>query len=71
AQCLALVPGVSLSGITISAGMLAGLKGEAATRFSFLLSAPIIFGATAKVMLKPENLHAFGSEPAIYLTGII
>jgi undecaprenyl-diphosphatase len=66
AQCLALVPGVSRSGITISAGMLVGLDRVAATRFSFLLSAPIIAGATLKVMAKPENFHQLTAEPLLY-----
>jgi undecaprenyl-diphosphatase len=46
-QALALVPGCSRSGTTITAGMLLGLKREAAARFSFLLSVPIILGAGA------------------------
>jgi undecaprenyl-diphosphatase len=41
AQALALVPGISRSGISISAGMLAGLRREAAARFSFLMATPI------------------------------
>jgi undecaprenyl-diphosphatase len=45
AQALALVPGVSRSGITISAGLLLGLDRESAARFSFLLAAPTIAGA--------------------------
>ena len=45
AQALALVPGVSRSGITITAGLFCGLQREAAARFSFLLGAPIILGA--------------------------
>jgi undecaprenyl-diphosphatase len=44
-QAVALVPGSSRSGTTITAGMLLGLKREAAARFSFLLSVPIILGA--------------------------
>lgn len=44
-QGLALVPGVSRSGITITAGLFLGLQKTAAVRFSFLLSIPIIFGA--------------------------
>jgi undecaprenyl-diphosphatase len=42
AQALALVPGVSRSGATISAGLFRGLKREAAARYSFLLSTPAI-----------------------------
>ena len=45
AQCLALVPGVSRSGITMTAGRLAGLSRVATARFSFLLSTPIILAA--------------------------
>lgn len=45
AQCLALVPGVSRSGITITAALLLGFNREAAARFSFLLSLPIVAGA--------------------------
>ena len=45
AQSLALVPGVSRSGITISAGLFRGLEAVSATRFSFLLSTPAIIGA--------------------------
>ena len=47
-QCLALVPGMSRSGSTISGGLFAGLTREAAARFSFLLSLPIIFGSGLK-----------------------
>jgi undecaprenyl-diphosphatase len=45
AQAVAIVPGVSRSGATITAGLARGLSREQAARFSFLLSAPIIFGA--------------------------
>jgi undecaprenyl-diphosphatase len=47
-QCLALVPGFSRSGATISGGLFFGLTREAAARFSFLLSLPIIFGSGLK-----------------------
>jgi undecaprenyl-diphosphatase len=45
AQALALVPGISRSGISISAGLFAGLTREAAARFSFLMATPITAGA--------------------------
>ena len=53
AQALALVPGVSRSGITITGGLFRGLKRETAARFSFLLSTPVIAGAALK------ELHGF------------
>ncbi|MDQ5986418.1 MAG: Undecaprenyl-diphosphatase [Syntrophus sp. SKADARSKE-3] len=45
-QALAIIPGVSRSGITMTMGLLLGLTREGAARFSFLLSAPIILGAS-------------------------
>jgi undecaprenyl-diphosphatase len=45
AQALALVPGVSRSGVTLTAGRAAGLAKVSAARFSFLLATPITFGA--------------------------
>jgi undecaprenyl-diphosphatase len=54
-QCLALVPGVSRSGATISGGFLLGLNKEEAVRFSFLLSLPILFGAGLKKLFEVRH----------------
>jgi undecaprenyl-diphosphatase len=45
AQALALIPGVSRSGSTISAGILFGLERRAATRYAFLLAVPAVLGS--------------------------
>lgn len=55
AQCFALIPGFSRSGLTIAAGVLAGLKHEDSARFSFLMGTPIILGAA--VLEAPKLLH--------------
>jgi undecaprenyl-diphosphatase len=51
AQAMAIFPGISRSGSTMTAGLALGLKREAAARFSFLLSAPIIAGAGLKSLV--------------------
>lgn len=51
AQALAIIPGISRSGVTMTTGLFSGFKREDAARFSFLMSAPIIAGA-ALVKLK-------------------
>lgn len=71
AQALALFPGVSRSGITISTGLLLNLDREAAARFSFLLSTPIIFGAG---MLELRKIFAAGlpaDEIALFGIGMV
>jgi undecaprenyl-diphosphatase len=57
AQCLALLPGVSRSGITITAALLLGFHRESAARFSFLISLPIVAGAA---LLKVGDLLKSG-----------
>ena len=52
AQAVAVVPGISRSGSTLAAGMLAGVEREAAARFSFLLAVPAIAGAGLLAGLK-------------------
>jgi undecaprenyl-diphosphatase len=60
AQAFALIPGVSRSGSTITAGLARGLNREAAARFSFLLLAPITAGA---VLLKAHAVLKAGGLP--------
>jgi undecaprenyl-diphosphatase len=67
AQAIAILPGISRSGATITAGMFAGLGRKEATRFAFLLSIPIIAG-TALLKAK-DALAASGGMSAI--TGAI
>jgi undecaprenyl-diphosphatase len=64
AQALALQPGISRSGITMTAARLLGIEREAAARFSFLLSLPIIAGAGLfkGVDLVQGGFHGYASE---------
>ena len=65
AQAVAIIPGVSRSGITISAGLFRGIKREASARFSFLISTPLIAGAIVlhlkKFLINRElyDIHLF------------
>jgi undecaprenyl-diphosphatase len=52
AQAIALIPGISRSGISISAGLFAGLQRDEAARFSFLMATPITAAAAAYEVLK-------------------
>jgi undecaprenyl-diphosphatase len=69
-QAFAVVPGVSRSGITIAGGLFRNLTREAAARFSFLLSTPIIAGAA---LLKLHHVVKVGLPPGMaapFLVGI-
>jgi len=65
AQALAVIPGCSRSGITISAGLFRGLTRESAARFSFLLSTPAIAAAAAKALW---DIHKHGGGLHTLLT---
>jgi undecaprenyl-diphosphatase len=67
-QALALFPGISRSGTTITAGLLASLKHESAARFSFLLATPIILAAG---VLEVPRLFQAGTPIGMYLAGAL
>lgn len=72
AQALAVVPGTSRSGITISAGLFRNLERETAARFSFLLATPAIAAAALKAlwdMHKAHELHTLAS--AQFIVGVL
>jgi undecaprenyl-diphosphatase len=71
-QALAVVPGCSRSGITISAGLFRNLTRESAARFSFLLSTPAIAAAAAKALYdihKEHGVHQLVS--ADFIVGVV
>jgi len=58
-QALALIPGTSRSGITITAALMLGLTRKAAARFSFLLAIPVIFASSLlQIMRMSTEVHA-------------
>jgi undecaprenyl-diphosphatase len=74
-QALAIFPGVSRSGSTITAGLAVGLQRETAARFSFLLSAPIMLGAGIKSFFDVQSELASGAmvraDLLLYVVGFI
>jgi undecaprenyl-diphosphatase len=64
AQALALLPGVSRSGVTIVAGCFAGVRRDVAGRFSFLLSVPVVAGANAWELISKHGQSAGAPLPA-------
>jgi undecaprenyl-diphosphatase len=70
AQAAALVPGVSRSGATMTVGMLAGLRRDAAAKFSFLLGVPAIVAAAAHEGLALWRAGMTASQGTLFLLGI-
>ena len=71
-QCLAFIPGVSRSGITMTAGRVMGVARESAARYSFMLSAPIVLAATIfKIKDFVFSLPFFVGVLASFIVGII
>ena len=71
AQALAIIPGVSRSGVTITAGLFRSMKRETAARFSFYLSTPLIAGAVAKRTLDMLKAGATIEQLIPFIVGII
>jgi undecaprenyl-diphosphatase len=72
AQCLALVPGVSRSGATMSAGLLLGIDRVAVTKLSFFLAIPALVGATLlQVVSEASNVSGgIGWGPTLLATAV-
>ena len=71
AQACAIIPGVSRSGVTITAGLFRGMKRDTAARFSFYLSTPIIAGAVAKRSLEILKAGATIEQLTPFIIGIL
>ena len=71
AQAIATCPGISRSGITISAGMLRGYDRTFAVRFSFLMSLPAVFGATLLELIDAVQAGIDTSLLPVYLVGML
>ncbi|MEX2314874.1 MAG: undecaprenyl-diphosphatase UppP [Thermomicrobiales bacterium] len=71
AQSFALLPGVSRSGSTITAGLFAGMSRPVAARFSFLLGVPIVLGAGLREVFNVAREGIPASERSIFAAGIL
>jgi undecaprenyl-diphosphatase len=71
AQAIALIPGISRSGISISAGLFAGLRREEAARFSFLMATPITAAAAAYEVLSVIRGEAVAIQAAPMAAGLV
>ncbi len=70
-QALALIPGISRAGATITAGIFRGLRPDEAARFSFLLSVPIIIGAATSQAFRLGGEAQDGLGPVAIVAGVI
>jgi undecaprenyl-diphosphatase len=71
-QAFAMLPGISRSGSTISAGMYLGLKRETAAAYSFLLSIPSVFGAALfEYMRSHSELYQTVSLPVVVVSCLL
>ena len=70
-QAIATMPGISRSGMTISAGCFIGFERKFAVRFSFLLSIPAVLGANILSLKDAFEAGIVWSEVPIYLVGVV
>ena len=70
-QCVAIIPGISRTGVTITAGMATGLKKEFAYKFSFLLSIPALFGVNIINLIAAVKEGIQWSYLPAYLIGMV
>lgn len=70
-QVFALIPGFSRSGTTIAAARTLGVKREAAAKFSFFLSAPVICGAVVLQLIDKSTWAIISANAQIFIIGII
>ncbi|MBF0536823.1 MAG: undecaprenyl-diphosphate phosphatase [Nitrospirae bacterium] len=70
AQAIAIIPGVSRSGITISAGLMLDISREEAARFSFLMSTPVVAGAALLHGVKLLHGEVTAFDLNVFLCGI-
>ena len=70
-QAMAILPGISRSGSTITGGLLAGLKRSFAVKFSFLLSIPAILGAAILKLPKASGIHAGPAVVGVIVSAVI
>lgn len=71
AQAAALLPGISRSGATLAAGLLAGVGQDEAVRFSFLLSIPAVLGAASFELLSVEPGSVANHTADLIVAGIV
>ena len=71
AQVCALIPGFSRSGTTISMARVLKLNRSDAAKFSFYLSAPVVFGAVVLKIVKGEMISAVTNDPVTFIIGVV
>jgi undecaprenyl-diphosphatase len=69
-QCLALVPGFSRSGATLSGGLLVGMNHRTASEFTFIMAVPIMFAASGKDLIESWSNLSVGDIP-LFVAGFV